>query len=100
MGVVRARVAIVTFASTRCENSELMYDYSRSLRTEERNINYCNWRTTPIIEIAPFAKGPFGNPKNLRAARLQKGAVQLAQCGSRTVFRSGSGEPIQRKPGA
>ena len=67
--VVRAPVAIINFASNPWKNLSVYIRFNKEAPHKKRKINGAlatGARTTPIIEISPLTKTPFGNPQKVQ----------------------------------
>ena len=65
IGVARAPVAIINFASNPCENLRVYIGFKKDLPHKKRKTNYCNRCAHPpqLLRFPPSQKPPFGNPQ-------------------------------------
>ena len=65
IGVVRAPVAIINFASNLCESLWVYKGFNKETPHKKSKINYCNRCEHPphLLRFPPLAKPPFGNPQ-------------------------------------
>ena len=65
IGVLRAPVAIINFASNPCENLWVYIGFNKEAPHKKRKINYCKRCAHPpqLLRFSPSQKPPFGNPQ-------------------------------------
>ena len=85
IGVVRAPVAIINFASNPCENLWVYIGFNKETPHTKRKMNYCNRCAHPpqVLRSSPPGKNPpFGNPQRESCCQKNDSSLQRQICGN------------------